>query len=696
MNINKRELIKKNYQPVLFVFLAFLAMVLVSYTYTSNIVNSKMLLIGEEIMNTAETTVTSNLSESELFFSNAIETVESMLTTNKSNKEITAFLESLQSSYGGDDSLLPDFMKSYAYIRGEFLDGSGWTPPEGYVPQERPWYIGAIDNGGKIFFSDPYLDADTGGTCISFSKEVFDDDGVSYGILALDLDLSRITDYLDNQRLANNGYGILLSDKLIFASHPDETLLDVELSQAGAGYNALFNEISSAGSVSAVRFVDNNGTDSIAFMRSIFNGWYIGIITPRSSYFQQVYQLGTVISIMGFVLMAILSIILVRTRYEKMRSDEENKSKSAFLSRVSHEMRTPLNAITGMVSIARGASELDKIKSCLETISDASDHLLGVINDVLDMSAIESGKLELCETGFQTSELVRQAVNVMKYRIENKKQKFTVTIAEDVPEYIISDRQHIAQVVTNLLSNANKFTPENGNIALHVSFYRENNKHLMKFDISDDGIGIAENKLPLLFRPFEQVDGGLSRRFGGIGLGLSISKNIVERMGGKIFVVSKLGKGSTFSFYVPVKPGSMAPVADENAADGEEFKGKRILLAEDVEINREILIALLDGTGVEIDCAENGKEAVEKYIESGGIYDLIFMDIHMPVVDGYDATERIRLLNMPRAKTVPIIAMTANVFQEDIDKCLAAGMDDHIGKPLDIDTIINKMKRYLS
>ncbi|MGD9560540.1 MAG: ATP-binding protein [Oscillospiraceae bacterium] len=701
-----KKILKANYQQILFVFLAFFAMVLVSYVYTSTIVRNQMLALGEETMNTTQTAVSGSLAETELIFFNTTQAVETMLASEKTNAEILAYLSETNDYYLNDRSPLPDFLKVYGYIRGEFLDGSGWVPPEDYYPPSRPWHIGAAGNDGKIFFSEPYIDADTGGMCISFSQELFDPDGVSHGILAIDLNLSRITDYVAQQQIANNGYGVLLSDTLQFTTHRDSALIGLPMAEAGGDYTRLAELIATGQPVSAERFTDVDGTDSIAYFRTIFNGWHIGVITPRASYYAQVYTLGRVLSVLGFVFMTALCIILVRTRVEKMRSDEESQSKSTFLARMSHEMRTPMNAIIGMTQIARQTDDPEKISASLEKIGGAADHLLGVINDILDMSKIEAGKLELSETNFLFKKMLDQVFTVTNYRIEEKHQHFTIHIDNSVPAAIIADRQRLAQIITNLLSNANKFTPEGGVIDLSV---RAENKSgafcTLRIEVADNGIGLSPEQQARLFHSFEQADNSISRKYGGTGLGLAISKKIIDQMQGEAWIDSQLGQGATFGFTVPVTIGDEEQAALEEATEAEaepqvqsyagHFAGKRILLAEDIEINREILITLLEETGVAIDSAENGLLACEAFKADPTAYDMIFMDIHMPEMDGYEATRCIRASGALGAKTIPIIAMTANVFREDIEKCLDAGMDDHVGKPIELDDVLQKMQRYM-
>jgi CheY-like chemotaxis protein len=294
---------------------------------------------------------------------------------------------------------------------------------------------------------------------------------------------------------------------------------------------------------------------------------------------------------------------------------------------------------------------------------------------------------------------------VNNFRIAQKRQQFTVHVDENIPDVLIGDDQRLTQVVANLLSNSVKFTPEGGSISLDARLLsEEDDLCILQVDVTDTGIGLSGEQISRLFTSFEQADVDTSRKFGGTGLGLAISKNIVEMMGGKIRVQSTPGKGATFSFTVTLKRGDDDPQdarpdpeaaapRDENASA--DFSGFRAILAEDVEINREVVAAYLKPTRIEIDSVENGEEALKLFREAPDKYDIIFMDIQMPVMDGHEATRRIRALDVPNAATIPIIAMTANVFRDDIERCIAIGMNDHIGKPIDVSDMLKKLYKYL-
>jgi CheY-like chemotaxis protein/anti-sigma regulatory factor (Ser/Thr protein kinase) len=352
-----------------------------------------------------------------------------------------------------------------------------------------------------------------------------------------------------------------------------------------------------------------------------------------------------------------------------------------------------------MTAIGMSAAGIERKNYCLTRIDDASKHLLGIINDILDMSKIEAGKFELSPIEFYFEKMLRRVVNVNKFRIDEKKQNFTVHIDRNIPKVLIGDDQRLAQVITNLLSNAVKFTPEQGNISVDTRFLEEKDGVCtIQISVTDSGIGISAEQQERLFQSFHQAESSTTRKFGGTGLGLSISRSIVEMMGGRIWIESEVGKGSTFTFtFLAELPREKTQIAqaEDKASEIVSFEGRRILLADDIEINREIVISLLEPASLIIDCAATGKEALEMFASGPDKYDLIFMDMQMPEMDGLEATRKIRALDVPRAKTVPIIAMTANVFKEDVEKSLDAGMNGHIGKPINYNDLVNILRTYL-
>ena len=374
---------------------------------------------------------------------------------------------------------------------------------------------------------------------------------------------------------------------------------------------------------------------------------------------------------------------------------ESEIAKNNFLARMSNEMRTPLNAIIGMCTIAQANTDPERISSCLDKINEASLHLLRMINEILDLAKMETGNLILANAEFNLRRMLDKNVEMTKFSLNAKEQILNLEYGPDLPETILSDEQFLSHVLSSLLSNAVKFTPPGGTISLMVNKVREDESTCtLGLWIKDTGIGISEEVRKNLFRVFEQGQGGLRREYGGAGLGLAISYKMVQLMGGEIQVESTLGKGSCFSFEITVQlKEEKKPVIKE---DGPKYMGRNFLLAEDVEINREIIIALLEDTGAVIEGAENGRIALDMFKADPKKYSAVIMDIHMPEMDGYEASRQIRAHekenNLGR---IPIIAITANVFQSDVEKSRQAGMDSHLGKPVDYEELLAELDKYL-
>ena len=831
----RKNFIKKDFIQVLFVFIAFALMVTIGSLFVSITLNRTSYSAVTIALEETEKSIRAYLREPRVAFDNIYTAIQDILDRNETQDVVHRYLMQTSETLGTQEGGIEGFLDVYGYIHGEHLSGIGWEPGEDFVPQQRPWYQMAVRNVG-VNYTAPYNDLNTGLLVITLAQEIFGKDGDYYGVLALDIDISWLTLYATSLQIVEGGYGMIVNQYLHVIAHPLEQYRNTRLQDMGKSYSEIADMLRVSRNVSANRIQDIDGTQAIVFFRELYNGWHVGVVMPTDSYYADLYRTIALLTALGLVLACILSYILRRLSKEKIRSEEESKAKSSFLSMMSHEMRTPMNAIIGMTAIGKAACDTERKNYSFSKIEDASNHLLGVINDILDMSKIEAGKFDFSFEEFSFERMLQRVMTVVNYKIVEKKQRIKIYVDRDIPEFLLGDDHRLAQVITNLVGNAVKFTPEEGAIRIGTYFLGEKDGMCsLKITVSDTGIGISPEQQARLFKSFHQAESSTSRKFGGTGLGLAISKSIIELMGGKIWIESELGKGATFSITLQLQrsavdekallgyglnwnnvnilvvdddPDTMAffkKITGEFGANcdtvlnGEDalklirqkgcydicfigwelsdmsgshlvkaikemdfgernvtiamffdahhfesfenearnagidvfvskpffpsqiisatneilglskeitekatpeaeitFEGRCILLAEDVVINREIVLALLEPTHLEIDCAENGVQAVRMFSDAPGKYNMIFMDLQMPEMDGLDATRAIRAIDDEWAKRIPIIAMTANVFREDVENCLNAGMNDHIGKPLDYKAVLQMLRIYLT
>jgi signal transduction histidine kinase len=631
----------------------------------------------------------------------------------------------------------------------------------GYDPRVRPWYVEAMASTDEVTIATPYQTTTTGNLVTSIVVKTYDADNEPLGLLGIDYRLETLTSDLYARSILETGYLVVFDRNgriIVDGHHPEYVSLppidypDIRKAMAEQPDGVLDG-------------VGERGVDEHIVLHTMEStGWKLAVVFDRSEMEASSFDLlrtilyATVAALLlSFIIVFFLARGIVRPIEQLIEASEiissgeygasektihslhqklnvtgrgeskklaqalhsmvdtlqkriegeaaANRAKSEFLANMSHEMRTPMNAIIGMTTIARFADTTEEKDECLGKIEAASKHLLGVINDVLDMSKIEARRFELSRALFRFDQMLQKVQTINSHRVEEKHQRFTINTDTAIPAVLLGDEQRLAQVITNLLSNAVKFTPEWGSIQLNCTLLsKADDWCVLQFEIIDTGIGISEEQQKRLFTSFEQADAGITRRYGGTGLGLAISKQIVELMQGTIWMKSELGKGSTFFFTVELDIGTEKQLSGEQPkraledgsfGDSMDFAGHTILLAEDVEVNKEVVCGLLKPTALTIDWAHDGAEALAMFKQDPERYEMIFMDVRMPGMDGYEATRNIRALPLAYARSIPIVAMTANVFREDIEQALAAGMNAHVGKPLNLEEVLRMLRIYL-
>lgn len=450
-----------------------------------------------------------------------------------------------------------------------------------------------------------------------------------------------------------------------------------------------------------------------------FKDWFILMFVPTEilasnydSFLKTTLTFATVIAVLLIVLFVSMSIIFVLSATDRKMMQQQkianeklaeaaklanvaNDAKTEFLSNMSHDIRTPINGIMGMTAIALKEDNPQKTIDCLKKIQGASNHLMSLINDILDMSRIERGKIEITNSNLNIIRIVEECVSIVYGEMDDRNLEINVNVDEVIHSELFGDDLHLKQVLINIIGNAVKFTPDHGKIWIRIrETGHDSIKSFFQIEIEDNGIGMKKEFIKDIFKPFSQEASTSRTKYQGTGLGMAITKNIIELMDGSIEVESEYQKGTKFTVYLPFLINSRY---QERILEKQEknISGISILLVDDNELNLEVAKELLEAEGAKVTTVWNGKEALDTFErEREGTFDVIIMDIMMPIMDGLEATRRIRQLEKKDAQHIPIIAMTANAFREDIQKSLDAGMNEHISKPVDIETIIMVISKF--
>ena len=683
-----------------------------SYSHVYELGNDRAAAITADVENYLET------ARSVLWV--AADTVDHMVSKGATYDEIVEYItrESANTASQFDET----YTGIYGYINGQYVDGVGWTPPEDYDPTARDWYIDTSAAQGKTLIVSPYVDAETGNVIISVCKALSDNDNV----LGLDLTLSHVQEIVEDIQINGNGYGFILNYDGTVVAHKDE-------GEKGKNYSEiperaeLFDKVLEVGKGYFEMEID--GRMCTVFVDDILDQWHLVIVVESAVLFKPTRDVLVVSICVGVIVFALISAFYiigyrherkVNKRLEEMKANEQrreyeakilalekaaadsaNKAKSDFLADMSHEIRTPINAVLGMNEMILRQSDDEQILEYSSNIKSAGNTLLSLINNILDFSKIEDGKMSLVPVEFDTAELIDALVNSVSERARAKGLELNIDVDRSVPSRLYGDDVRIGQVITNLLTNAVKYT-ETGSVTLRVRNNGTDGENVkLRFDVIDTGIGIKEEDLGKLFESFKRIEETRNRHIEGTGLGISIVCKLLEMMDSKLDVESRYAIGSTFGFDLKLRVVDAAPVGEAGsktktsaAKDKAEHlyaPSARVLVTDDNDMNLKVATNFLKIFGITPVTCSSGAATIELMRKEK--FDIVFLDHMMPEMDGIETLRKLKDEGLTEGTVM--IALTANAVVGAEEQYLSAGFDGYLSKPITIEDIEKALAQYL-
>jgi len=853
--IEKTEarIIRTPYFQILVVVLAFALMVALSSYFMVDIVHDQLKNNALSVLDSLATSIRADLMEPRTTLGNQSEAIRNIIIQSNSKENVHDYMNEITKYIMSNENYLSGFCGLFGFFDvfgGVMIDGQNRSLPENYMPTERPWYRDAVAAGGEVIFLQPHVGTLSPVVVITYARALFDNNGKLLGVVAMDVNLDRIREYIIDANFGKLGFGILLNDQFEFISHKEISLQGTKFSDVNSSTARLVEQLKTEHPVYEFEMNDYKDIASVACFKKLENGWYLAIVTPEKEYYSEVRKLRLFLISLGSVLAIILSTILARIITEKQKSDEKakeaemlgknmvilqrmfnsldamiyvvvphtgeilfvndymkthfnihddctgqlcykvfmkdkdeicdfcpcynldrephstfvwelthpvtdriyrntdryiewhdgrnvliqhsiditelyntreqavmaNRVKSDFLARMSHEIRSPMNVILGIAEMQLEKEGLppDTVDA-LDRLYNSGYLLLNIINDILDLSKIESGKMELTPVNYDVASLINDTMQLNLIRFGVKPILFSLKIDEKIPSKLYGDDLRIKQILNNIISNAFKYT-ESGEVTLSVSATAEaevsgaDRSVTLVFRISDTGCGMTQEQINRLFDDYSRFNNVANRLIEGTGLGMGITKHLTEMMKGEITVESELGKGTVFTLRLPqgyvdsnvlgkesinslqqLSVGKKAKPKRVSQIDRDYMPYGKVLVVDDMEPNLYVTRGLLIPYGLSIATALAGHEAIE-IIKSGRVFDVILMDHYMPEMDGVQTTKIIRDFGY----TQPIIALTANALAGRAEFFLSNGFDGFIPKPVDtrlLNSILNKFIR---
>jgi len=719
IGLEKTKATNSVYIQMFVIVIAFVIMGISSFLFASRIEHRHLIKDAENALSFTETEIIGNLLEPETFLIGYTETIRSMLLKGEDERMLTTYISSITNFLVRDRDRMSGLNTTHGYFYnfgGKYISGRSWIPPKDFVVEERSWFKIAIEADGRVALSEPYKDVLTGNKIMTFSRLIKDDNDNPLAIICLDIELHRIYRYAVNINLTEGSYGILLNDKMEIIAHPEHYLIGEKLYNIDSGLSVLANELEQGIHINERRVKNYMYEDSIVYFRKTKYDWYLGIVIPVNEYYRGVNNMAAFLIVLGSLLAWGLCTMLYYITQAKMKSDLRTQQKSNFLATMSHEIRTPLNAILGMTEIQMQSNlHPPSTSEAFIKINNSGNLLLNIINDILDLSKIEAGKLELVPVKYEVASLINDIIQLNYIRYESKPIEFKLEIDENIPSVLVGDELRIKQILNNLLSNAFKYT-DSGQVTLAVNAEcvgRGGGAVIVTliFQVRDTGQGMTPDQVSKLFDEYTRFNLEANRTTEGAGLGMTITRNLVDLMYGKINVKSVVDEGTSVTIRLPQKTdgigirGIIGAEVAENLRQfrlGNAIQLKRtqisheympyghILIVDDVETNLYVAKGLIAPYGLKIDLATSGFEALDK-IKEGIIYDVVFMDHMMPKMDGIETTKQMRKMGYNH----PVVALTANALAGQAEMFLKNGFDDFISKPIDIRQLNASLNRLI-
>ncbi|MDR2368193.1 MAG: response regulator [Deltaproteobacteria bacterium] len=702
--------IKNDIKLIILVIMAFLIMSLSSYFLMSRVVRRQIELLSQTEMQVYRYSLTSLSRACDMALLHASQVMAMAMDRGVKDEGYLDLVRRLTDAYENQGDLLNFFSSVFCYLDGYYVDSDGIEKVPEAEMEAQPWYAGTLSgrgpseiNDSRYFFRGaPRVDAETGESVLSLSKPIADGNGTIRGAIGMEFLLDPVIDRVESLKPEVGGVFALMADSsLRVVAHPDEAENGKPLSGID-GLKDLVPRLPATSDDMLITRTRMFGKPYVAIFSRLENDWMLGIFSPVSSYYQEAYRTFPVVIGLSLLLATTLVVVLMRLSHAKQRSEEANRLKTDSLARISHELRTPLNAIIGLSDMARRNPSDPRVPSYLGDISRAGGSLLNLVNEILDFSKMESGKVTLSESPYRTGRLLGDVLALIAVRLKEKPTLvFMSQIDPYLPSVLLGDERSVKQVLLNILVNAVKYTHK-GHIKFTAGFESLDESFVeLAFTVEDTGVGIRDEDLGHLFDDFVRLDRRSNQKVEGTGLGLSIALNLCRLMGGDITVESVFGQGSRFTATCrqavmdPRPLGQLPPQADpagEDQAIPFLAPGLKVLIVDDVLTNLTVAKGLLEPYRMDVTTALSGQEAVD--LARATPFDLLFVDQMMPGLDGVETLKLLRAISGHYLKA-PIISLTANAVAGARESLLAQGFDDYLSKPIDNQALVTLLGRWV-